>query len=72
MEISHREGVGLKPIPQKNWKPAGVSERKLKPKETVKSLLLEKAGFETTSRRKLTLKVSFLFFLERLLGKPFK
>jgi hypothetical protein len=31
-----------------------------------------KAGFKSKRWRKLTFKVSFLFFLEHLLGKPFK
>jgi len=61
MEISHREGVGLKPIPQKNWKPAGVSVRNPKPSGGAKRFHSEKAGFETTRERKLTVKVSFLF-----------
>jgi hypothetical protein len=31
-----------------------------------------KAGFKSKRWRKLTFKVSFLFLLEHLLGKPFK
>ena len=71
MEISHREGVGFNPIPAKNGNPSEF--RKETPtKGAVKNLLLEKAGFQMTRRKKLTFKVSFLFFLEHLLGKPFK
>jgi hypothetical protein len=44
MEISHSQGVGLKPIPRDDQKPAGVSEKKVNSKEDLKTLLSGKRG----------------------------
>jgi len=62
MEISHREGVGLKPIPRDDWKPAKVSEKKLKSKEDLKSHLLAKRASKENIKEKANREVSFFVF----------
>ena len=62
MEISHREGVGLKPIPRDDRKPAGVSEKKLESEEDLKSLLLGKRASKENIKEKANREVSFFVF----------
>jgi hypothetical protein len=62
MEISHSQGVGLKPFPRDDQKPAGVSEKNLKSKEDLKSVLLEKRASKENINEKANREVSFFVF----------
>ena len=60
MEISSKEGVGLKPIPQTFRNPLGVSAKNLKPKEGVESSFSKKRA---SREEKMPAKKFWLAFL---------